>query len=1068
MRGLGAASAPPEVIGLHPKSRSKSSLIASFSVTAVALVALLPSACSDKPVPTNTYFERTIAPVLSTSCVRTNTGAGCHVADAKGNALGNLDVSNFPALAKRRDLLLDYGPYGQPAFLVKNIDPFQVTTQAFDGTSATITTDIKHAGGSIFDPTSTGYQTVRRWLQNGASENNAGPPKTNVEKKPCNPEVPPSSTDLTRDPAAPDFALFKDKVNGTLKDSCGAGNCHGSPTNTLYLTCGETPEQIRFNYASAQDYLARSPEESELLRRPLSPSQGGAFHEGGVVFESSSDSGYAALQEWAVAHGPPKVPTDDPAFTFFAHKVQPMLVKKGCMMVQCHSAAMFHDFRLRGGSGGSFSLSATRKNHELSLAQVALESEDPNASRFIRKNLYRPEVCLGNGCENAVGIAHRGGPLLEDFRGDAASLAKCTQAVPPYDYENGDLDKIPPYCVVTEWIRREREVVKPAGLSAVVYVKRPLDAVPGRPQDFDVYQPGAELHRAVVARGTDGTLAASADTSLNAGCGLDKATADIRRPAVSWDGKRVAFAGRSSQQEPLAIYEMNADGTGCAKNPDIAAGPQNGNGLLVHNFDPAYAPTVDGASALVFVSTRGNLQNGPYDYQGPQRTPSDPSKPNANLYTLERGPGGAPRIRQLTYLLNMEREPVFMSDGRMIFTTEKRTPGFYQLALRRLNYDGADYHPLFAQRGSVGYPQATRVTELAHKDLAAIFSEPGVPYGGGALGIINRSVGLDFTSANPADYPIDPSVIDPAAPASLDPQFFLRSLRFPDGSVTGRKGQPTAGLYAAPTALPDGRILVSFGTATTTDSFNGDYDLYVVDPGRGARVKLLGDPGVAEVDAVAVFGRVSRGIFKSTFDEANAKTRIFEGRSEADVTVLSMPVLASLLFQNTPTGRPLDNEVKEVEVYEDMPPPAEVTSHDAAGAQSVTDPFGKVYVRRRSLGKFPIADDGSAHFRVPGGVPILFHLPDTKLSAQNKWPRYLRESLVFAPGEYASQSFRPDFFDGLCAGCHGSVSGRAVDSAVRPDILTQASQVVARDAVPTDLNRAPGDRGKIEGAPPTP
>ena len=33
-----------------------------------------------------------------------------------------------------------------------------------------------------------------------------------------------------------------------------------------------------------------------------------------------------------------------------------MLVKKGCMMAQCHSAAMFHDYRLRGGSAGSFSL----------------------------------------------------------------------------------------------------------------------------------------------------------------------------------------------------------------------------------------------------------------------------------------------------------------------------------------------------------------------------------------------------------------------------------------------------------------------------------------------------------------------------------------------------------------------------------------------------------------------------------------------------------------------------------------------------------------------------------------
>ncbi len=41
-----------------------------------------------------------------------------------------------------------------------------------------------------------------------------------------------------------------------------------------------------------------------------------------------------------------------------------------------------------------------------------------------------------------------------------------------------------------------------------------------------------------------------------------------------------------------------------------------------------------------------------------------------------------------------------MQDGRLIFTTEKRAPGFYQLALRRQNLDGGDYHPLYAQRGT--------------------------------------------------------------------------------------------------------------------------------------------------------------------------------------------------------------------------------------------------------------------------------------------------------------------------------------------------------------------------------
>src|SRR6202011_2515384 len=138
--------------------------------------------------------------------------------------------------------------------------------------------------------------------------------------------------------------------------------------------------------------------------------QGGSYHEGGPLFASVLDADYRTLVDWARAHGPAVLANPDPAFLFFAQRVQPMLVKKGCMMAQCHSAAMFHDYRLRGGSAGSFSLTTSRKNYALSVAQMSFESDDVGASRLVRKNLYRPEVFPGSN-----GIAHRGGPLFEDF-----------------------------------------------------------------------------------------------------------------------------------------------------------------------------------------------------------------------------------------------------------------------------------------------------------------------------------------------------------------------------------------------------------------------------------------------------------------------------------------------------------------------------------------------------------------------------------------------------------------------------------------------------------------------------
>src|SRR5258708_321701 len=161
----------------------------------------------------------------------------------------------------------------------------------------------------------------------------------------------------------------------------------------------------------------------------------------------------------------------------------------------------------------------------------------------------------------------------------------------------------------------------------------------------------------------------------------------------------------------------------------------------------------------------------------------------------------------------MERLPSFMSDGRLVFTVEKREPGFYQLALRRQNLDGGDYHPLYAQRASIGYQQATSVVELSHKDFVAVFSNADAKHGAGSLAVFNRSIGIDFTSQDPAAYPVDPAVIQAGSASAPEANFFMHSLR-----VAAADGS-----YSSPAALPDGKVLVSFG-AGDPSTFSGDYD----------------------------------------------------------------------------------------------------------------------------------------------------------------------------------------------------------------------------------------------------
>lgn len=1023
----------------------------------VALIATaLAGACTTREATEDTYFDRSIAPLLTTTCARGPTGGGCHVADDRGNAFGNLDVTTYDLLNKRRDLLATFGPYGQPGLLLKVLPPAPLDVRAFDGTSTPVTSDIRHTGGSVLDPSSSAYRTLKRWIDGGATINNSGSPPVTYSSLACSAQAS-SSHDLSVDPPNGDYVRFRDEVHPALRARCGSGNCHGSASNELSLPCGDSSEEIRASYWTAVDYLGPTPEQSELARRALAPTAGGTFHEGGVIFESPDDADYQKILGWAGAHGPPDARGLSDGFMFFARRVQPVLARKGCMQMQCHSASIFHDFPLRGGASGSFSLSATRKNYALTLEQLALESTDVRAGRLVAKNLFRSEVVPG-----AVGITHRGGALFEDFDGPAKADSCSTGN---YDYEKGSLDSIPAMCVIAEWQRRERLARPAAPLKGIVYVARDLPAGAGSLLGFDTYSPGSDLRLASVTVGTGGALNSTSEKSLLAGCGLNAATADVKRPMVSWDGSKIAFAARSSAQDPLRIFEMNADGTSCAPIAEIGAHPPSANGLLVHDFDPAYAPPAGNQpSALVFASTRGNLDSAPYDYSGPQRTPADPSRPNANLYAYEPDPHapGKRRIRQLTFLLNAERAPAFMADGRIVFTVEKRMPGFSQLGLRRLNLDGGDYHPLYGQRGSLGYREISQVVDLTDRNFAAIFADRGFPHRGGTLGIFNRSMGIDLGSSDPSDYKVDPSVIDPASRTAPDPAFFLHSLRFPDPAATGRMAGATTGVYTTPSPLPDGRILVSWGATSAAATFGGDYDIYVLDPHSGAKTKILGVSGKADIEAVAIYGRPAHEPYKSAPGVPNAYA-VDEARPTADVIMHDAPMILSIMMQNTPTGRLLDPGLTSFDLFEDLPPPLDVKTMEAGGSFVANDAFGSVYVRRRLIGTVPVNEDGSAHWQVTGGIPLVIQLPETSLSSERSLARTIQEHIMLSPGESLHEGLRRGTFDGLCGGCHGSTSGRPIDAALQPDILTRASDTKAFRDGPVLISKTPAERGPIVG-----
>ncbi len=1001
------------------------------------LVLALLCACEQKVPPEFSFYDDRIAPVIEVGCVAQTTG--CHIARANQTAVGNLDLSSYDSLLRREDVLTATGPYPVGQLLLKAGDAVEIPVQTFDSPDpkkkdqrfVPITTDIRHAAGALLREGSDGYAAIKSWVQQGYRRGGELEETLSVNQGSCRAGA---GKHLGFDPDATpadkqSFDRFVRDVQPVLVKRCAGSSCHGTPVADFHLSCGESPAESRWNYFVAVAHVDSVVSLSELLRRPLAKSRGGTYHEGGSVFPDTDDGDYKTLRSWIedLVDRAPKVvdyQPEDEGLRFFGNYVEPVLVKKGCMFQNCHSVAMFHDLRLRGGSQGTFSRIAIDKNYEMALLMLALESANPNDSRMIAKNLFPPTRA-------GTGLAHRGGALFEDFGGNAKP-ADCDGI----DVTTMPINEVPAYCVMVQWhkLERDRAIARgelaPGPSYGLLWVSRPVGV--GDVRDFDTYRPGADLLRGEVTLNAQGKPSISVGQSLTVSCGLSIASADIRGPTVSWDAKTIAFSARSSAGAPLLIYTAQADGTNCAPLTAIQTDQPSDNGILIHDFDAAFAP--DGR--LVFASTRGNLNSKGYEYSGPTRTRSTLA-PNANLYVYS-AKGDA--LRQLTFLNNQELMPSFMRDGRVIFTTEKREPEFFQLAGRRQNLDGGDYHPLFAQRGSVGFEMATEIVELATRDFALVAAPYGAKDGAGAIAITNRSIGPDQDDRDPND------------------QFYVKSLTIPaDSALDGGRGA-----FRSPTALPSGFLIVSCDQdATDLKRGDFDFDLCSLDPSTGDVALLTGEAGRAEIEAVAIYPRPNHGVFQSRIDEANGTSRIVQDASAAEVHYSDFPMLATLLFANTRTGRPIDDDVGGFDVLESLPPPADAKRFaDLDAKKVIADDFGSVFVDYRELGHTDLYTDGSAAIRIAGGHPVLLRLTDDRgraLEFDEAAPftgeQIQREESQFYPGERLSQGFPRRLFNGMCGGCHGSITGYELDIAVDVDVLTTASRDTARREGAVELGR---------------
>lgn len=972
---------------------------------AALLVGLCLAACKKADVPERHFYEAQIQPVFNSFCVG-NTSP-CHRIDpASGSALGNLDLSSFEAVSKRRDVLRTYGSYPQPLLLLKALpeEEVQIPYQR-----RFFASEIRHAGGKTLSTRSDAYAQLKRWLDSGATRDGLPAPASNkVGEGGCNTALPPDEAPAAALRSSEAYRTFVRNVQPLLATSCAFSTCHSSPQSDFYLTCGSSDEQLDHNFLRAASFVATAPdsvEQSELLLRPLDPRAGGVSHTGGVFFGSRDDEQWKALRDWAstLQADMPVAATRGPGETFFADNVMPVLIRRGCAVEACHSPNGFNDFRLRPGAQGFLSSYAIHRNYELALNEfMSLDTPDVRQSRIVKKNIFGDEG----------GIAHRGGPLLESP--DGTGSANCAT---PFDPATASA-----LCVVTEWHRIERAArgadVSPLAVGdrvPLVFVSRPPNG--DSLLEFATFRGGADLKIADAVVGATGRIEAvenvrsalTACSALGSGAGGDL---DVRGPEWTYDGASVVFAARKGEAGGLDVWRLDAATGACT-----AITTDNGRvvgAVKVHNFDPVFSPQ----GHLIFASTRAGTLT------------LKRLLPNADLYRL------APSLdlgtlERMTVLSNSELSPAFMQNGQLSFTAEKASEDFYQLSGRRLNWDLSDFHPLLAQRAqsddtfgntfpSVGYEQATEIREGLDRNFLVILSDRDAKGAGGALATFNRSVG---------PFEEDRTEVT-----------FLKSLLLVDRDVTGRVG--TRGIYRSPSSLPNNEVLASYASSVVNPATDiPRYDLVAVDARTGARRVLVGGGNASLVEGVLGFKRSARALYRNT------PQLVFGGHVETGgESVLhfpDLPMLATLLGANLRRGRNLEtfDKATALRVWQPLPP-----TSAAVDTSKVLGPE-RVYTDRKLLGSAPLESDKSVRVAVPAATPLILELIDGAGQAVFT----MREEHQVGAGEVITPGVPRKLFNGVCGGCHGSVSGKDIDIAVTPDALTGASVSLSRERPPKAL-----------------
>jgi len=421
---------------------------------------------------------------------------------------------------------------------------------------------------------------------------------------------------------------------------------------------------------------------------------------------------------------------------------------------------------------------------------------------------------------------------------------------------------------------------------------------------------------------------------------------------LSYDAREILFSWRKNPNDTYHLFRINIDGTGLTQLTHE----------VWHDFNACWLPE----GGIAFLST-----------QKPQFAYCWTS-PVGTLYRMERDGSNLHRI-SANYLNDFT--PAVGNDGRLMYGRWEYVdrPAIPIQSLWTVNPDGTDVAVLYGNR--VLSP-ATFMEPRPIPGTTAILCTLTAHNGPcrGAIGIVDRRFGVNAQEAI----------------RNLTPEVNI-------GRVDRGDGNSVRGPYENPYPVDERLFLVSKRGTILLRDYDGKEQLAVLSPRQG----------IGFYSPTPLRPRTRPPVIASVLPQDQAGPEGTDSQFPNNRKLVSVPSgqetqrWGSVYVQDIYNG--LEPQVKRGEVKQlcivqelEKGRVADVNLR-AFGFQFPVVSCGATYAPKKVWGYVPVAEDGSANFKVPAGVPLYFMAVD----AQGQAVQRMRSFTHLMPGETRG-----------CVGCH--------------------------------------------------